>query len=220
MSKRTIFIGDLQGCYDEFINLLNKLDYNKEMDVLYLVGDTINRGPKSHKVLDFLIENPQIKSVLGNHEYYFLKSMEIKNHPSANNFNKILPQLKQDLQKYISFLQTWPLYIEKEDWILVHAGLLPEKSPSQTDPETLLLVREITHNKQKAAWFKFYKGEKKVIFGHWARLGLVDLPNIKGLDSGCVYGRTLSAYILEENVIINTPAIKMWYDPIKKHENW
>ncbi len=220
MNKRTIFIGDIQGCFDEFMHLLKKLNYEPTNDYLYLVGDTINRGPKSSEVLDFLIENPQIKSVLGNHEYFFIKSLENNNHSSASNFNKILPQLKTHLNKYLTFLKTWPVYIEKKNWVMVHAGLLPEQSVEKTDPELLFSVRKITHNAIEAPWFEFYNGRKKVIFGHWALLGLVHLPNVVGLDTGCVYGRSLSAYILEEDSIVSTPAIKMWYDPIKKHENW
>lgn len=47
---RVIIIGDIHGCYDEFIELLEKVEYDKKTDNLVLVGDLVNKGPYSHKV--------------------------------------------------------------------------------------------------------------------------------------------------------------------------
>jgi hypothetical protein len=220
VNKRTIFIGDIQGCYEEFMTLLEKLEYDTNKDQLYLVGDTINRGPGSDLVLDFLIANPQIKSVLGNHEYHFLEFAKSDNQSVTKHFSKLLPLLKGKLKQYIEFMDSWPPFIENEKWFVVHAGLLPNEHPKDSDPEKLCHIRDITYEGKTAPWFEFYNGDKLIIYGHWAKMGLVDLPKVKGLDSGCVYGRTLTAYIFEENRFISTPAQKVWYDPHKKLENW
>ena len=69
-SKFKFVIGDIQGCYKEFKALLKLIDPKKENKV-FCVGDLVNRGPDSEKVVDFILEN-NIKSVLGNHDLHML----------------------------------------------------------------------------------------------------------------------------------------------------
>jgi bis(5'-nucleosyl)-tetraphosphatase (symmetrical) len=59
-------------------------------------------------------------------------------------------------------------------------------------------------------WDEHYRGERTVVFGHWARRGLVVKPRVRGLDSGCVYGRELTAWIAEEDRIVQVAARKAW----------
>ncbi len=54
-------------------------------------------------------------------------------------------------------------------------------------------------------WDDFYRGERTVVFGHWARRGLVIAPRLRGIDSGCVYGGALTAWIAEEDRIVQVP---------------
>ena len=51
----TYFIGDIQACFDEFILLLEQIEFDHQQDHLYLVGDLIGRGPKPKETLDYLI---------------------------------------------------------------------------------------------------------------------------------------------------------------------
>ena len=74
---RTILIGDIHGCYDEFIALLKKSKFNKDKDRLIILGDFIDKGPKSFEIIDYLAKlKKEIKDRLviieGNHEYQFL----------------------------------------------------------------------------------------------------------------------------------------------------
>ena len=63
-------IGDIQGCYKEFKNLIKLIDPNKENKFL-CVGDLVNRGPESEKVVDYVIKN-NVKSVFGNHDLHLM----------------------------------------------------------------------------------------------------------------------------------------------------
>ena len=54
-------------------------------------------------------------------------------------------------------------------------------------------------------WDEHYRGRKTVVFGHWARRGLVHTPKVVGLDTGCVYGNVLTAWIAEEDKIVQVP---------------
>lgn len=61
-----------------------------------------------------------------------------------------------------------------------------------------------------APWDQYYRGTRVVVFGHWARRGLVVGPKVRGLDSGCVYGKELSAWIAEEDRVVSVPARRTW----------
>ncbi len=69
--QRVIVIGDVHGCLDELEQLLEKLEYCPENDILYFLGDIINRGPYSKEVF-YKIKSLNAVSVLGNHEYHAL----------------------------------------------------------------------------------------------------------------------------------------------------
>jgi len=59
-------------------------------------------------------------------------------------------------------------------------------------------------------WEEWYRGERTVVAGHWARRGLVVGERVRALDSGCVYGRELSAWIAEEDRIVQVRARRAW----------
>ena len=72
-------IGDIQGCFDEYSLLLNKIKFDSKKDFIWLTGDLINRGPASLSVLKHVYDNRKaIKTVLGNHDLHF---------PVISNFN-------------------------------------------------------------------------------------------------------------------------------------
>ena len=118
-------IGDIQGCFDNFKELLAKIEFNPSKDRLWLVGDLVNRGSKSLEVLEYLISiEDSINVVLGNHDitliasYYGLK----KTNPT------IEPILKhKNAKKYISWLREKPfLHIDYNlGYALAHAGIAP-----------------------------------------------------------------------------------------------
>ena len=68
----TYVIGDVHGCFDQFIRLLDKIEYDSQLDRIILTGDLVNRGPESLAVLNYCIANKNITSVLGNHDLYLL----------------------------------------------------------------------------------------------------------------------------------------------------
>ena len=69
----TYCIGDLHGCYDEFMQLLDLIDFDPKLDELLLTGDLIGRGPQPLETLNFVLKHQScIKAVLGNHDLNFL----------------------------------------------------------------------------------------------------------------------------------------------------
>ena len=121
-------IGDIQGCFNYFIKLLDKINFNKNTDKLWLVGDVINRGPESAKMLDWLYKNQDsIQIVLGNHDLHLIavyyKIREIQKYDTIDDILK-----HNDCDKWINWLKEQPLihYDSKSNYLIVHAGIPPQ----------------------------------------------------------------------------------------------
>ena len=66
----TYLIGDVHGCYDELMALLEQVDFNPKKDNLWLTGDLVSRGPKSLQVLRYVYSlGDAVRIVLGNHDF-------------------------------------------------------------------------------------------------------------------------------------------------------
>lgn len=214
-SKKVFIVGDVHGCFQEFLELLNKLNYKTETHRLILTGDIINRGPFSFKMLKWVKDN-QIEMVRGNHEQAFLSCVEKNNWPFP-----LLKQLKEEMKGELAFWVKWlsnlPFYIEEKDFLVVHAGLIPQKNIQNSDPYLLMNIRtwdgqgKDIKNEKNPAWYNFYKSKKLVVYGHWAKQGLKIRDNTIGLDSACVYGNKLSGLLLPEKRIFQVPARKNYY---------
>ena len=213
-SERTIIIGDIHGCLDEFKELLKKVKYNSASDRLILTGDLISKGPYSFETLQ-LARTLNAEVVTGNHELAFLLYLKNKKRP-YKSFYALKQRMLPQLEEWIHWLENLPLYIEEDDFIVVHAGLHPSQHPEKTPPHILTTIRtwdgrgETLHTSCDPAWFDLYQGNKLVVFGHWAQRGLIVQHNVIGLDSGCVYGNALSALILPKRQIIQIKARQVY----------
>ncbi|NRH20521.1 hypothetical protein HOO68_00545 [Candidatus Gracilibacteria bacterium] len=204
--SRTLFIGDVHGCYTELLSLVEKIGLTPE-DHLYFTGDLINKGPQSIEVVEFVRSRPNTWSVLGNHEYFPLISYaEVEKiaaesaHLSDGHKSWVYAQYERshELREVIEqrghreWLTSLPHIIERDDFILVHAGLHPDHG-IDTPLEIATLIRLVDGK----PWYNSYTGTKPVIYGHWAVDGLRIRPNTIGLDTGCCFGGHLTAYCLE-----------------------
>ncbi|MFT3741702.1 MAG: symmetrical bis(5'-nucleosyl)-tetraphosphatase [Gammaproteobacteria bacterium] len=121
----TYAIGDLQGCYDELMDLLQKIQFDPARDQLWFAGDLVNRGPKSLEVLHFIKSLPNPIVVLGNHDLHLLAIAN--GHPYQQH--TLAPILAAaDCDELIDWLRQQHLfyYDPQLDFALVHAGLPPQ----------------------------------------------------------------------------------------------
>ena len=87
----TYAIGDIQGCYRDFKELLKQMNFNKKKDTLWLAGDLVNKGPNSLDVIKYIMDlDTKAISVLGNHDFYLIASyFQAKTWPNKNkNFEE------------------------------------------------------------------------------------------------------------------------------------
>lgn len=241
--RRRIFVGDVQGCADELDALLDRVAFSAPDDALYFVGDLVNRGRQSRRVLD-LAERYASGIVLGNHEYWLLQRRFFDAAHVDPTAWRGIPDLAADPERprFAAWIRSWPLLLDLGDVWLVHAALPPalwsddaEAASLWTrkrlhpehgldDDELFVLHARYCNSAGKRPakdwpppnapyrpWDEFYSGARTVVFGHWARRGLVLGDRVRGLDSGCVYGGSLSAWIAESDEIVQVPARRAYW---------
>src|SRR5690242_5228031 len=118
-------IGDLQGCYRPFRQLLDRIRFDPAMDKLWLVGDIVNRGPDSLATLRFVKElGSAALAVLGNHDLHLLMVSEGFARLHRNDtLDDILSA--PDRHELLDWLRHREILHAEGGYILVHAGLLP-----------------------------------------------------------------------------------------------
>ena len=198
----TIIIGDVHGCYRELMDLLDKIGPSSS-DKVYFVGDLITKGPSNREVLDFLIEQKQMQTVLGNHENALL--MKYRSQPVVlkRSQKKTRKELGRKFNSYMKFVAKWPLMIKLPgDGLIVHAGIRPDISLNKQTAEDCTNIRTVNG----VPWFEKYKGKKTIVFGHWVTERPIIRKNVIGLDTGCVYGGKLTALLWEKQKFVSVPA--------------
>jgi bis(5'-nucleosyl)-tetraphosphatase (symmetrical) len=259
----TYAIGDIQGCFVTFRRLLEQVRFDPASDRLWLVGDLVNRGPRSLEVLRWVFEHrSRVTAVLGNHDLYLLS--RARGRVQAKFRDTVGPVLAApDRDPMIDWLRNLPLLHREGDRVLVHAGLLPGWSIEEAEArsarasvviagegldeflaaletskrrgvrgvhreeaETLNVMTRIRMVDAAGApryqfkgrpddapvglipWFRAEPRQSAgstLIFGHWAALGRRIEPHLIALDTGCVYGNTLSALRLDDREVFEEP---------------
>lgn len=204
-AERIIFVGDIQGCFSELMDLLDAVRFNPSCDHLICVGDMLNKGPDSLGVAKFLMSESSASCILGNHEWFYLKKGKKK-----KSFAELRAQLGAEDREVKDWLRSLPLFLETDDWLAIHGGLLPGQHPAEMDPETLLTLRELPDGRP---WHQAILPDKDIVYGHWAVQGLCLSGRTWGLDSGCVYGGQLSALVWPKRRVVSVPAQKVYRVP-------
>ena len=204
---RLVIIGDIHGCYDELVELLDRVAPRAD-DVVVSVGDVVQKGPAAARCLDLWRERGYL-AVKGNNEIKLLHSA----HPILRFFHRQNRDVlrRGDLLRYIG---GWPLVIDfpNEQAAIVHGGFLPDMRVTPEDVERnqhlidhLRWIRRkngewtaVPKEKRKKSdvlWAEKWRGERTLVYGHTP----VPEPRFDrcalGLDTGCVYGGSLTAAV-------------------------
>ena len=212
MAGRRIVVGDVHGCYDELMELLEKVGIGDD-DRVFSVGDLITKGPKSKEVLDLFMTDARFSTVIGNHDLALRRKWngeEIELKPAQKEAHK---ELKAEKDAYVSFLNRMPFMIDLNTHLVVHAGVRPNVELYSQTTSDMTLIRTLGANPESdegTPWYHVYHGEKTILFGHWPAPEPRRGRKAIGLDTGCVYGYNLTAYIIEEDEFVTVKAKKKY----------
>ena len=227
-----MFVGDIQGCRPELERLLKKVRFDPDEDTLLPVGDLVNRGPDSLGTLRLLREL-DARPVIGNHDLALLAS--VRGERSGDGRDTLAPILAaKDRDELVDWVAEQPFVRAFDDVVMVHAGFAPQwKDPIakleradawEPSEAAQFAVRVRTCTKKGrlpakgedpaappfAPWHRLFDrarvGGREVVFGHWAVQGLFQRGGYHGLDSGCVWGGALTAWIPEEERTVQVRA--------------
>jgi bis(5'-nucleosyl)-tetraphosphatase (symmetrical) len=231
---RRIFIGDIQGCLDELKRLLALVNFDSSQDALEPVGDLVNRGPDSLGTLR-LLKSLNAGGVLGNHDLHLLAAS--RGERTLRRGDTIAPILEApDREGLLAWLRAKPFVKTWRGLILVHAGLHPAWTDpvaafADLDPETphpniefATRVRWCTPEGVRPSpdadppttagfspWHEHRaRRSETIVFGHWARPGLIKRGGLRGLDTGCVWGGRLTAWIAGEDQFVSVAAARAY----------
>lgn len=218
MNGRIIAIGDIHGCHQEFAELLERVALTPE-DRLILLGDLVNRGPDSNRVIDLALQHRAL-SLLGNHEARLLAFRKthdrqpLKDDDEAT-FSRLLPHHWDYLEKMVLTHEEPSL-----NTVFVHGGFLPDE-PWQKQPAavvTRIQVIDAAGRPGKRAdhpdgvlWADRWAGPPFVVYGHTPRPDIYRLKWSVGIDTACVLGGHLTAYILPERRFVQVKARRRYY---------
>lgn len=215
-NERLIAVGDIHGCHQEFAELLKLLELQPG-DRLVLLGDLVNRGPDSNAVLDIARQSGAI-SLLGNHELRLLRhhqqpdKFDLRNG-DTDTFEKFRPE---DWAYMEAMLLT---YFDKDlNMVFVHGGFLPDEPWQKQPAEVVTRIQAIDKGKpckrsdapDAPLWADMWNGPPFVVYGHTPRDEVYRLKWSLCLDTGCVMGGHLTAYILPERRIVQVKARKRY----------
>jgi hypothetical protein len=214
MGTRTIIVGDIHGCYDELVDLLDEVKFGGS-DRLISVGDLITKGPKNREVLDRFMSEPNFLAVIGNHDLALRRRWNGEKFKLKDSQKPTHKELKKDKDHYVAYLNSLPFSIDLGTHLVVHAGLRPGVQLHSQSTEDMTELRSLGADRESrngTPWYDEYDGEKIVLFGHWPAAEPRRGRKAIGLDTGCVYGHHLTAYILETDELKSVPARRA-YDP-------
>jgi len=254
-------VGDIQGCCDEFDDLLATLAFDRARDRLWLVGDLVNRGPRSLDVLRRVVQLGDAATVvLGNHDLHLLALARGGAEPRGPDASLRQVLEAPDRERLLDWLQSRPLlHHEPAPGItMIHAGLPPQwdidlarrcareletalrgnhsgrlfkamygnqpdvwRDDLEGDDRLRFIMNALTRLRVCDARGRLllkFKGQEseipagaspwfrvagrrsrgaRIVCGHWSALGYLDEDGVLLLDTGCVWGGTLTARRLD-----------------------
>lgn len=210
---RVIAIGDVHGCCRELEDLLNLLRLDRDDQVVFL-GDLVNTGPDSHRVVEIAREIGAL-SLLGNHERRLLKyRADGKKSRLKKMDRRTIKQLSSEDWDYLAEMKL-TFFHKPTDTVLVHAGFLPGR-PWQSQPARIVTEIQVVDESGKARrrsksresprWALLWEGPPFVVYGHTPDPQYFRLKWSIGIDTACVQGGKLTAFELSKQEIVQVSA--------------
>jgi serine/threonine protein phosphatase 1 len=208
--EKIFAVGDIHGCLDKLTLLMGMIEPDREKDILLFLGDYIDRGTESKRVVDYLIELAgryrRVIFLKGNHEQMFDCYLDgtdklwfLSNGGQATMDSYLREETRAGTslvpEAHLKFFKGLRLYYETDKYIFVHAGLKANIPLDMQDEWDMLWIRD-------EFIFSNFDFGKRVIFGHTPFYEPLVLDNKIGIDTGAVYGNKLTC--------LELPAVKFY----------
>lgn len=184
-------VGDVHGCSDALDRLLAVLEITDD-DLVVFVGDLIRKGPDSAGVVRRVRNADNMLSVRGNNEEKIIRG------------ERTLPSLTDGDMEW---LRSLPVAIGWDRGLIVHGGIDPRQSLGDHTVDDLQNTRSLDPDGgyDGPFWYEQYEGPPRVFFGHTVLEEPIRTEWAIGLDTGCVYGGSLTAYDLGQDRLYDVP---------------
>ncbi|MEM6720220.1 MAG: metallophosphoesterase [Bacteroidota bacterium] len=226
MSK-TYVIGDIHGCYDAFMELLDQIGVTDD-DLVISLGDIVDRGNKSLEVYHYFRNRKNALVLMGNHERKHLNGV------LSYSQEIVKVQFGEEYDEFCNWIETLPYYYETPEAMIVHAFFEHDKSLYEQKEEVLAGTTSGSRYLEKkyeegTYWSDYYTGEKPIIYGHHVVGDTVKIKsNTYGIDTGACHAGKLTAIELPSfkiyQVNVETDHWKeqqaSWQIPVLKAKDW
>jgi protein phosphatase len=237
-------IGDVHGCYDELLQLLTGLGYQEDSEAglrapdsrrAIFLGDLVDRGPKiveATRLVMQMVSAGQALCVPGNHDLKlqrYLRGHQTKiSHGLAQSVEQINGLLEEDRaawrKQYCDFVekQVSHLVLDHGKLVVAHAGMKEAyQGRSSGRVRAFALFGDTTGETDefglpvRADWAADYRGHAAVVYGHTPVPEPIWLNNTINIDTGCVFGGSLTALRWPERELISVPARRVYAEPVR-----
>lgn len=206
---RILMMGDVHGCRDEFLELLEKAKFEQGVDTLILAGDLVDKGPYSVQVIQEARKMGAL-SVRGNHDDSGLAAYEaFTRGEEVEDKHDWVKGLEPEDASWLAHLP-WTISLPSHGLTVVHAGLVPEIPLEHQLLPDLYHMREVGPGDDTqwrgmegkperglgTPWAQVWDGPQHVVFGHDSKKGLQEEAFATGIDTGVVSGSYLTGLLL------------------------
>jgi serine/threonine protein phosphatase 1 len=209
MPERTIAIGDIHGCADAFERLLDEIEPTTD-DLLVPLGDFVDRGPNSRRVLDLLLDledRCQLVPIIGNHEIMMLQALndlsslrfwlECGGMATVESYGGDLDDVPET---HLDFLQRCCRFVETQEHMFVHANYDPEV-PLESQPDQLLFWEHVIRTLPSP-----HRSGKTAVVGHTPQKTgeILNLDYLLCIDTYCCGDGWLTALDVQQGTTWQT----------------
>ncbi len=189
-------------------------------DRIIMLGDLVNRGPDSHRVVE-ICRRANAISLMGNHERRLLSYRWIGDESVLRvSDHKTISQLTEADWNYL-FEMRLTHYEPEYDTVFVHGGFLPDQ-PWQRQTSSIVTEIQVVDKQGQARkrneakgcphWSELWQGPPFVVYGHTPSESIKRTEWTLCLDTGCAYGGSLSAYVLPQKQLYQVKASRQYYE--------
>lgn len=232
-------IGDVHGCFDELSELLNQLGYEVSNNVarhpegrrLVFLGDIVDRGPSIVDTLKLVMASVEAGTALcvpGNHDMKLLRKLSGRDVQITHGLEDSLSQLanesdefQEQVRQFIDGLVSHYIFDDGK-LVVAHAGMKEEMQGrgsgkvrdfayyGETTGETDEFGLPVRYN-----WAAEYRGKATVVYGHTPVPEPDWLNRTINIDTGCVFGGSLTALRYPEKELVTVPAARVYAEPAR-----